>query len=455
MLNSKFNIRSCPNGIIGVQQSLKSRIVQRLTVFIQRASKDGVTLPDTIKIKLTGDGTRIARGLNIVNIAFTIVEEKNKACSVFGNYTVAIMKISESYEQLASGLQDIIEEARDIQVLKINEQIFKIIFFLGGDWKFLATSCGLDAANSEFPCIWCKCPKLKRADLSLEWSITDPRKGARTTEEIKKKAKLGKRNKDRYNCSRDPLFDFIPMDRVIIDTLHLFLRISDNLIELLIRDIHIKDGITKTTKNIPSGSYSERYEKFLNENKIRFKWITDKDSKESVQHRDLTGPEKLRLFKSIDIPTLFPDLPKAKELGQLWRDFLPLITAINVDEVNNTTEIKHKIKKWMELYLSIYQTKDVTPYLHALAMHVVEFLSLHKTLVRFTQQGLEKLNDLSTKHFQRASNHKDIESLKQMLEKQNRIEQLEDEGYQRTKRSLTCSKCKQHGHNKRSCNAIH
>ena len=39
------------------------------------------------------------------------------------------MKISESYEQLASGLQDIIEEARDIQVVKINEQIFKIIFF--------------------------------------------------------------------------------------------------------------------------------------------------------------------------------------------------------------------------------------------------------------------------------------------------------------------------------------
>jgi len=64
------------------------------------------------------------------------------------------------------------------------------------------------------------------------------------------------------------------------------------------------------------------------------------------------------------------------------------------------------------------------------------------------QQGSEKLNDVATKHFQRASNHKDIESLKQMLEKQNRIEQLEDEGYQRTKRSLTCSKCK------RSCDAI-
>ena len=53
----------------------------------------------------------------------------------------------------------------------------------------------------------------------------------------------------------------------------------------------------------------------------------------------------MRLFKSINIPTLFLDLPKAKELGQLWRDFLPLIAAINVDKVSNTTEIKNKIKK--------------------------------------------------------------------------------------------------------------
>jgi len=101
------------------------------------------------------------------------------------------LKISGNCGQLASGLQDMVEEARDLQVVKINEQIFKIVFFLGGDWK--STVCGLDAANSEFSCIWCKCPKLKQANLSLEWSITDPSKGARTTEEIKQKAKLGKK----------------------------------------------------------------------------------------------------------------------------------------------------------------------------------------------------------------------------------------------------------------------
>jgi len=43
----------------------------------------------------------------------------------------------------------------------------------------------------------------------------------------------------------------------------------------------------------------------------------------------------------------------------------------------------------------------------------------------FNQQGLEKLNNLTTKHFQRASNHQEYNALKQVLEKRNRLELLE------------------------------
>ena len=193
-LNSQYGIRKCPNGITGVQQSLKARIIQRLTNFVQRASIEGISIPEKIRIKITGDGTQIARGLNIVNIAFTIIEERHKACSVLGNYTVAILRIAEDYEQLASGLQDICEEAEDLQIVTIQDKIYRINFFLGGDWKYLATVCGIESASAEYSCIWCKCSKSQRADLELEWSITDPSKGARTTQEIKEKAKLGKRS---------------------------------------------------------------------------------------------------------------------------------------------------------------------------------------------------------------------------------------------------------------------
>lgn len=79
--------------------------------------------------------------------------------------------------------------------------------------------------------------------------------------------------------------------------------------------------------------------------------------------------------------------------------------------------------------LSLYQTKDVTPYMHAFSMHVPEFLCLHGNITMFTQQGLEKLNDLTTKYFQRGTNHHDEEALRQILERSNRLEALQDAGY--------------------------
>ena len=65
--------------------------------------------------------------------------------------------------------------------------------------------------------------------------------------------------------------------------------------------------------------------------------------------------------------------------------------------------------------------------------HVPEFLRLYGNIVIFSQQGRENLNDLTTKHYQRATNQV-YETLRQVLEKLNRIELLEDGGYQRTKR---------------------
>ena len=451
-LNSQCNIQSCPNEIIGVQQSIRARITQRLTQFVRKAKKEAISIPTTIRIKLTGDGTRIARGLNIVNFAFTILEEGNKGYSVLGNYTIAILKITESYDELALGLQDIYEEAKDLEVLTIEGNVYKILFFLGGDWKFLATVCGIESASTVYSCIWCKCPKSQRSNMDLEWSISDPTKGARTIEEIKEKSKLSKRSKLRFSCCRDPLFPFIPIKRVVIDSLHLFLRITDVLINLLIRDLRIYDGITKAldVDEAPINNYTKSYEKFLNtECKIRFKWNVDRDSKE-ITYRDLTGPEKVRLFKNINIASQFPALPKAEQIGQLWADFFSLNSDINKDECE-ADELSRKIKSWVKLFITTYQSKDVTPYIHAFSMHVPEFVKLYGNIISFTQQGLEKLNDVSTKQFQRASNHRNIESLRQMLEKRNRIESLEDSGHARAKKIQTCSKCKMTGHNKRSC----
>lgn len=153
-MNSKFHIYNCPNNIIGVQHSLRERIVQRLTCFINKSIEEGVDIPNTIRIKLTGDGTKIGRAYNVVNIAFTMIDEGKKAQSVFGNYSVAILKIGESYDDLAAGLQDICNEAKELEVVTVQDKVYAIKYFLGGDLKFLAMVCGIEAANATHACVW-------------------------------------------------------------------------------------------------------------------------------------------------------------------------------------------------------------------------------------------------------------------------------------------------------------
>jgi hypothetical protein len=89
-------------------------------------------------------------------------------------------------------------------------------------------------------------------------------------------------------------------------------------------------------------------------------------------------------------------------------------------------------------------------------MHLYSmFLSLLRSTmygsVKFNQQGLEKLNDLTTQHFLCATNHRDVVALKQVMEKRNRIEELEDDRFKRNIRQQRCSVCGKVDHNRRTC----
>ena len=290
-LNSKLVITNTPNDTNGVQLSLITCVKACLSNLVP-TTKD---TNRTVRIKLTGDGTLIARGLNVIMFAFSILEKDLNPTSVQGNHPIAILKTSENYKTLSDGLQDIIQEAENLKRIEVDGISFDIELFLGGDWKFLAMICGIDSASSTYSCIWCKCPNYERWDTSKTWSLLNTKNGARTIAEISKNSKLPKSNKNKFNCSHDPLFPFIPLDHVVIDTLHLFLRIADILINLLICDLRALDATT----NSELVSNLTTYKKFLNEKcKIHINWIT---SDKTLKWRDLTGPEKHRLFKNMNI----------------------------------------------------------------------------------------------------------------------------------------------------------
>ena len=118
----------------------------------------------TIKVKLSGDGTCIGKRLNVVNFTYTILNEGNIAMTESGNYVLAIIKTKENYDSIRMSLGDLKDEMENLKEITVNDKNYKIEYFLGGDWKFLATVCGLGPANQEHACIWCKCPREDRWD---------------------------------------------------------------------------------------------------------------------------------------------------------------------------------------------------------------------------------------------------------------------------------------------------
>ena len=186
--------------------------------------------------------------------------------------------------------------------------------------------------------------------------------------------------------------------------------------------------------------------------KIPFQFYICKESK-AVKWRDLTGPEKHRLFTNLDWPAVFPSIPNIAIVQQIWSQFFNLVETLRADSVAEEEIKKFELdaKSWLQCFLSIYQTKNVTPYMHLMVSHLPEFLRIHGSISMFTQQGLEKLNDVYTQFFFRGSNHRATEALKQILLRKNRVEHLADIGCAREKRLTTCSICSLPGHNKRTC----
>jgi hypothetical protein len=201
-LNSECEIFPAPDGIIGVQQ----RLVPRLLLQLQNL--DSLGADDVIRVKLTGDGTNVGRSVHVVNIAFTLLNDPSSVSSPSGNHSLAIFKISEDYDSLKTALCDVLKEAAELKSVEVNGNTHNIEYFLGGgggDTKFLALVCGMEAVNASYACVWCKCPSSQRWDMSKSWSAFDSSNGAQTISEIeslRKKPKSQKMGCSRMGCSQ-------------------------------------------------------------------------------------------------------------------------------------------------------------------------------------------------------------------------------------------------------------
>lgn len=160
---------------------------------------------------------------------------------------------------------------------------------------------GIDSASSTHACIWCKVRNDERYKADKSWSTSDTERGARTVDENATIAQRPKSRKE-FNVSRVPLFQSIPLTHVVIDNLHLFLRVSDVLIDLLIIELRHQDAIVKVKTfnkfDVSKYKHIDGYQTFISGLGIPgFQFHVGQSSKQ-LKCRSLTGPEKIKLHSN-------------------------------------------------------------------------------------------------------------------------------------------------------------
>ena len=177
------------------------------------------------------------------------------------------------------------------------------------------------------------------------------------------------------------------------------------------------------------------------------------ETQSSLKSRTLTGPEKLKLFANVNIQELLPSLPESEtiQIQVLWTELLQLneMFSQRPEEITESTIklFEERSREWVTKFTKVYLAKSVTPYIHAMFNHVGQFMRVHGSILPFTQQGLEKFNDVMTKHYFRSTSHQNEKALVQLMQKHNRLEFLTDKNAKLKKHhDIVCSNCKQSGH---------
>ena len=136
------------------------------------------------------------------------------------------------------------------------------------------------------------------------------------------------------------------------------------------------------------------------------------------------GPKKRIFFEIITsrnyISQLFNGLYKKTEVSRLWTCYWKIFKVLRSEKNYTVYFIQTVCKEFLELFLSIYQTSKVTPYIHMMVFHIPELYEKYGPLNYFSGQGLEKLNDVTTSQFFRGTNKRE-NFIKQMLERDQRM----------------------------------
>ena len=370
----------------GAYRSIKKILEYIIPAYIQKGELDP-TIP-IIHLRISGDGRNVGRKVKHVMITMALLDDSINLFKSDYHYTIVLFPGTENYSTLKVATNALIQELQELSNvgMVINDILWNFELFFSSDWKFLAICLGFNAANSNHFCPWCKITKNQRGDGQIEWIIS------------KSMATLNENPRAYPGHQLPPLFNMIPLENYIPDKLHIMLRITDHLWELVLQEIKNEGLFNNITRNIII--------KEMETLKIRFEFWKIRDT-DNWSYTSLMGNDKLCVLQNFDLTKLF-DPERAALIKSLWDGFAELYNLLG-EKTTDPHYFRLKAKEWYELFLKktildpetniileqgLYRSSDLTPYIHVLVSHIWEFMSRHQRwgLNSFSCSAVEKKN---------------------------------------------------------------
>lgn len=174
--------------------------------------------------------------------------------------------------------------------------------------------------------------------------------------------------------------------------------------------------------------------------------------KNGIDQTELSGAQRKLVMQRIDFDSFLIQDPNLADIKFVWNELLDIEAFMHQDlNAQEVDQLEIRCKTWCDAICNrSFLSSDATPYCHIIAFHACECIRLHGRLSEWSQEGYEKMNDLLTKRFQRATNHRFDSAFTQLLEKNNRIALLSIQNV-RQRRDYACSVCKSDEHRLPNC----
>ncbi|GES92367.1 hypothetical protein GLOIN_2v1478248 [Rhizophagus clarus] len=305
-----------------------------LKYIVPKLNNDGVlnaTCP-IINLRISGDGRNVGRKVKQVMVTCAILDDRKNLHFPDKHFTTVLYPGNEDYDSLKNAMALFLKELHELKEfgLEINDIIWQFNFYFSSDWKFLCICLGFNGANSKHFCPWCETSKDERGRLETNWKMT------KTMEQLNFDYTVYKGHQ------QVPLFNMIPLDHWLIDELHVMLRITDHLWNLMLNELREMDLFDDLARGV--------IVKEMDHIKVKFQFWKEKGKgSESWNYTSLMGEDKMKVLKEFNLGLLFSP-SRAIKIRELWNKFSDLYNDLHNDNTN-PDDFEKSAKEWLALFL--------------------------------------------------------------------------------------------------------